>query len=251
MKTTEWNRYDRWHLLFDALCRAQGHQQNAVLASELCARFSRNSRADFDAAKKQLRNWRSGQRLPLKRNVAVLGQLLAIDTDPDLERHWQALYRQAQQRRGAGSSSDAREAAAAPRRAESTLSRRVMLAGAMLLGGVGLALSPVSSELRAVPSELPIVNFEGSVRVPLGATVLIHGHPGKCDGQPPEWDEFAGEIPTTQLGAFSDGGLARKVVRRCTSERVVRGIRFTGTNVGTDGIRLFGDYIRINVVSAL
>ena len=117
------------------------------------------------------------------------------------------------------------------------------------MGGLGLALSSVSGEFRSVPSELPVVNFEGSVRVPLGASVLVHGHAGKCDGRPPEWDEFAGDIPTTALGDFSDGGLARKVVRRCTSERVVRGVRFTGTNVGTDGIRLFGDYIRIDVVS--
>lgn len=250
MIATDWDGFDRWHLLLDALCRDRGHRHNALLASELCARSGRSRREDFEAAKKQLRTWRSGQRLPLKRNVSLLGQLLQVDRDPQLERQWLELYRRAQASRA--------RTDRPPPPAPSTLAtmkgpgslsgRGTMLAGVALL--CGLALSTLAGERREVPADLPVVNFEGRVRVPVGASTLIHGQPGRCDGAPPGWEEIAGEMPSSRLGTFADGGLARKVVRRCTGEKIVRGVMFTGIEAGTDGIRLFGDYIRIDVVSA-
>lgn len=242
---------DRWHLLFDAICRERGHPGNAVLASAFCARSGRNTRADFEAARKQLRAWRSGDRLPLKRNVLMLAKLLEIDADPELRNTWQELYRRAQaQRTGTSSPVDARAEAAKSGIMSSSSRSAAIIAGGALLLGIGVALSPVLGERRTIPADLPIVNFEGWVRVPVGASVLIHGRLADCDGSPERWDAFADEIPSTRLGTFSDGGLARKVMRKCTSEKIVRGIRFTGVEPGTDGVRLFGDYIRIDVIAA-
>lgn len=249
MSTTDWEGFDKWHLLFDALCMERGHQGNALLASEFCARSGRNTRADFEAARKQLRAWRSGQRLPLRRNVSLLGQLLNVDSDPDLGRTWLELYRRTQSLR-AGEPSSADAGGLPATRGSRLMIGRAMLVGALVLCGSGLALSSLVGGQRGSRADLPIVNFEGRVRVPVGASVLIHGGFGACDGQPPEWEEIADEMPSTRLGSLSDGGLARKVVRKCTEERIVRGIKFTGIEAGTDSIRLFGDYIRVDVVAA-
>jgi len=242
--------FERWHLLFDALCRERGHHNNATLASELCARSGRNRREDFEAAKKQLRTWRSGRRLPLKRNVAALAQILEIDSDPELKRKWLQLYRREHAMRGG---IEQIEHVGSPAVSLSTRGwiparRGLVFAGLALAGGLGVALSSVAGKRPVVQPDLPIVNFEGLVRVPTGAGVLVHGQPGDCDGAPPDWVKIAGEMPASDLGKFADGGLARKVVRRCAGERVVRAVRFTGIEPGTDGVRLFGDYIRIDVV---
>lgn len=249
MGTKDRQHQDKWHLLFDAVCRERGHQGNAVLASEFCACSGRNTRADFESARKQLRAWRSGTRLPLKRNVLMLAKLLEIDSDAQLANSWQELYRRAQAQR-AGMSSPGDTKAEAARTGSMWLSSvgAATIAGVVLVLGLGALLSPVLGERRVIPADLPIVNFEGWVRVPVGSSVLIHGRLADCDGSPERWDDFADEIPSTPVGAFSDGGLARKVMRKCTSEKIVRGIRFTGAEPGTDSVRLFGDYIRIDVL---
>lgn len=250
MSTTRWDGFDKWHLLFDALCRERGHEGNATLASKFCSLTGRNSRADFEAAKKQFRAWRSGQRLPLRRNASLLGQVLDVESEAGLDRVWLDLYRRAQSIRAGEPLPDDAGTAPATGGGRSRMGM-ALLAGALGLLGTGLALSSVTGKRHVVSADLPVVNYEGRVRVPIGASVLILGRANDCDGPPPAWEEIADEMPSTHVGSFSDGGLAREVSRRCLREIIVRGIKFTGTDAGSDEIRLFGTYVRVDVVAPL
>src|SRR5690606_10196933 len=72
------------------------------------------------------------------------------------------------------------------------------------------------------PDTQPAISFEGQVNVPLGASILIHGALAGCEEPPPDWHDVAVRLPAPLLGRLEDGGLARKVVRRCGRERIVR-----------------------------
>ncbi|MCR4265605.1 hypothetical protein [Nitratireductor sp. ZSWI3] len=249
MNPQGWDQFETWHKLLDALCNRRGWYDNTQPAGELCAHLGKNRRQDFEAAKKKLRTWRSGQRLPLRRNLAALAQLLEVESDPKLERRWLTLYRLAQKQGSDGSPASAADPAGAPANGMRLIQGWTM-AGMALLFGSGLVFASVKSNREAAFRSLPTVNFEGRVRVPVGVSHLIFGALSGCDRRPPGWEQIAAEMPATSLGVFSDGGLAREVVRACGKEVIVRGVRFTGQRPGTDEIRLFGSYIKLDVVLA-
>lgn len=249
MSTEGWSDFDTWHKLFDALCNRRGWYGNKHPASDLCALDGKTTRQDFEAAKKKLRVWRTGQRLPRRRNLAALAQLLDVAGDPDLERRWLALYRDAlHPDHSGGSAGESGSAFGSARPREARPVRNWMLAGLALLLGSGVVYAAIASGRQAAFLGLPQVSFEGHVRVPLGASHLIHGAIDACGAAPPDWEDFVADLPATSLGELSDGGLARKVARRCRDEVVVRGVRFTGLEPGTAELTLFGDYIRIDVL---
>lgn len=239
------SEHDAWHTLFDALCNDRGWNDNNHPASELCVRLGRNTRQDFEAAKKKLRAWRSGRRLPLRRNLAMLSALLEIGHDPELERRWITLYRRAAM---PGGSEAAEVAAPAMGRGSRAIGGWVM-AGLALLLGSGVVYAAISGGKNTALAALPQVSFEGYVRVPVGASHLVHGALETCKSEPPAWNDVVDTLPETPYGTLSDGGIARKVVRRCGAERPVRGIMFTGVAPGTAELRLFGDYLKIDVIT--
>lgn len=246
MKARGWDDFGSWHELFDALCNQRGWYDNADPASALCALLGKNKVQDFESAKKKLRGWRAGQRLPLRRNFILLGQMLRTDESPDLHRCWMELYRRAQV--GPANIDAPVESAPPPKRRP----RRAGLAVASIaaLSGCAIIYAAAAVFPNDASSALPSVNFEGRVRVPVGFSVLIHGALDGCDEPPPDWQRVTAAISGQRLGQLDDGGLARKIVRKCGRERVVRAVRYTGLRTGTEELRLFGDYIRIDVVDA-
>ncbi|MEO3997668.1 hypothetical protein [Mesorhizobium sp. CAU 1732] len=235
-----------WHELFDALCNQRGWYDDKHLASALCTRFGKTKRQDFEAAKKKVRGWRAGRRLPLRRNLAALAQLLEVARDPGLERQWLELYRRAAAPNAAGVAPVVSQGAD---RSGLRIGGGWALAGMALLLGTGVVYAAVANSRQAALAALPQVNFEGYVRIPVGASHLIHGALESCESDAPGWEEVVATLPQTPYGAFSDGGIARKVVRRCGAEKLVRGVRFTGVAPGTAELRLFGDYIKVDVVT--
>ena len=103
---------------------------------------------------------------------------------------------------------------------------------------------------KAAFIELPSVGYDAYVRVPVGTSRLIHGEFADCDGPPPDWETVAAKVPSTVLGTFADGGLARKMVNDCGKEMIVRAVMFTGLAAGTEEVRLLDDYMKIEVVDA-
>lgn len=87
---------ERWHELFDELCRRSGHGDSMELAARYCSLTNANARNQFETAIRNLSNWRSGRHLPRLRSMRVLEQLLDIAADPQLQQRWNLLYQRAQ-----------------------------------------------------------------------------------------------------------------------------------------------------------
>jgi hypothetical protein len=225
MQRLEWNRFSQWHILLDELCESRGHIDNAKLASQLCRRAGKSAQEDFNAAEKNLRNWRLGRHLPLRRNFMILAELLhpgqqqiATDTPPvGAEGH----------RPAAG--------------------RRLLWAGAITMTAV-LAVTGFRWMATDPYRDLPMIGYDARVRMLVGESRLIHGDRGDCDGgNVPEWGYTMPRVPFSTLGTFSDGGLARKMSNFCNAVVPVRAVRFTARKAGVEEVRLLDDFVKIFV----
>lgn len=247
----DWRTLEAWHTLFDVLCVQRGWYDNTYLASELCAFAGKGTQQDFEAAKKKLRSWRSGRRLPLRRNLALIGELLGIAGDADLEQRWYLLYRRAQALQKATSNpvgtNVGADTPALPSR-EASVARGAASSLAVVLLCLAVAAGAWSTGRQTIGSGLPAVDFVGHVRLPLDSSRIIHGSSGGCEGPLPTWQEINDTLPKTSLGTFTDGGLARKVVRRCGRELPVRAVLFTGLRTGIEEVVVLEDFIKIEVV---
>lgn len=234
--------------MFDQLCRRGGYCDNAELASRYCSRIGKTGRDDFEAVQKNLRNWRLGRHLPLRRNLALLAQLLHVQDDPDLQRQWNALYAAA---RGEGPEESEPGAAgeSVPARSSSVPIRARILPWAALtlavtLGG-GFAWH--SFVERREFMALPMIGYDARVKMVVGETRVIHGDRGDCGGAPPDWYYILPRVPPSTLGLFSDGGVARKMDNGCNAVVRARAVRFTALTAGSEEIQLLGDYMKIVV----
>lgn len=249
MGSDRWREYGTWHELFDAVCNHAGHYDNTELASLLCTRTGRTRQNDFEGAKTKLRSWRSGKRVPRRKSFFALSTILDVRSDPKLEAQWHALYKAAN---GKGDDPSGSEEALDARAAQAAIAasklRVVAAVSAVSVLGVGIAIAAITREHQPLSPELPAVNYNAHVRVAFGRSQLIHGDFLDCDGPVPDWSLVAQRVPTTPLGTFSDGGLARKMVNDCGREMVVRAVMFTGTTLGTEEVRLLDDYMKIEVV---
>lgn len=251
MNLNRWREYRRWHELFDVVCNNAGYYDNADLASKLCARTNRTRQEDFEGAKTKLRSWRTGKRVPRRGSFFVLSDMLEVSRDPELEARWHALYKTAiKKTHDAPGGDEAAEARAHPGEIATKKLRGWIFAAAATVLGAGLAIATVTSGNQAPSADLPPVNYNAYVRVPLGSSKLIHGDFLDCDGPVPTWQQMLPRIPSTPLGTFADGGLARKMVNDCGKEMVVRAVMFTGTGIGTEEVRLLDDFMKIDVVEA-
>lgn len=243
MQQPEWNGFDRWHLLFDRLCISRGHVDNSLLASQLCRRQGKSAREDFNSAEKNLRNWRLGHHLPLRRNFVLLSELLDIADDPELTAHWKKLYATA---RGEAlperhTFSPGPETAPSRRLWPLRLASGLLVAGFLTGGSYWLIDDPYD--------HLPVIGYNSRVVMALGESRLVHGDRGNCDGgMLPDWDYTSRRVPSTHLGTFTDGGLARKMSNFCDMVVPVRAVRFTATTPGEDEVRLLDDFVRIVVI---
>lgn len=84
MPRQQWEKFDRWHELFDALCAEQGHFDNARLASVFCTVTKNNGQANYDAALKNLANWRRGVHIPSRKNFLALSKAIDLSGHDDL-----------------------------------------------------------------------------------------------------------------------------------------------------------------------
>lgn len=240
----DWSRFGQWHLLLDSLCGMRGHADNAGLASQLCRRLGKTAQEDFDTAEKNLRNWRLGRHAPLRRNFMVLSELLGVEEDPALVRHWNALYAAARGHRLHQPVETPAEPSAAMPGGRHRLAWAAGAAALVLLAAGGFRW------LLAEPyGHLPLIGYNSRIVMALGESRLVHGDRGNCDGgMLPDWYYTSQRVPVSDLGTFSDGGLARKMSNFCNAVVPVRAVRFTARKAGEDEVRLLDDYVRIVVV---
>ncbi|WP_048648631.1 hypothetical protein [Nitratireductor soli] len=253
MTAGDWSSHKHWHIVLDELCNRRGHYDNAILASELCRQSGRGSKEDFEAAKKKLRNWRQGKRIPLRRNFQVLSELLQIDADAELRPIWDRLYAVAHeraypQRAPAQADAGAANGGARQRGWRGACRWDIVAAAGIFTGGIFIAVAVF--EHQPAKLGLPEVGYNAQMNMIVGETKLIHGEYDRCDAPPPNWEAVLPRIPNTDLGVFGDGGLAAKMVNDCGREMVVRAVRFTAVKPGIEEVVLLGDFMRLVVTSA-
>ena len=251
MTTSDWSGFERWHQLFDALCNHHQHYDNAILASALCRLAGKAGERDHEAAEKNLRNWRLGRRLPLRRNLAQLSHLLDVEADPQLAARWAMLYRKALGDRRI--QVDANQPSPPPDRAWHAAPGRRVAVLALIGAGLavaGIAQSRVGGDLRIEGADgpLPTVSYNARVVLAVGASKLVHGAFNDCDTPPPSWEMIRAGIPSSGIGIFEDAGPARQLKGICRAEVFVRAIRFTALRAGVEEMNLLGSYLRIEAV---
>ncbi|MBD0417232.1 hypothetical protein [Oryzicola mucosus] len=250
MKLYDWNHYDTWNELFDALCHDRGYVDNADLASEFCRRSGRGLERDYGAAEKKLRNWRRGKRVPLPRNFVILSHILDVEADPALTTRWYSLYRIARDRDLPSHHMD--NSAFALIGAKARRGKRIIVI-AGLVAAVTLAILAAHSSIATdedMQAGLPTVAYNARAFLTIGAEKLLHGAVEDCEGEPAAWEDMLPLIPSSAVGTFSDGGLATKMMNDCGKEMRVRAIKFTATASGVEEVRVLGDYFKIEVVPA-
>lgn len=250
-----WRDYRTWHELLDALCADRGYLDNMALAEHLCAATGNRTQASFDAAIKNLQNWRRGVHIPQRKNFLLLGKLLKVDQAEGLRQHWNSLYSQAKSQPlnepigGLVGQTDS----VVPNRARAARGSAIFTGGVAtaLLVGLGAFLAwPGSDETIADP----VASYEGiradyirSVSVRVGDALIIHGARGNNCGPPPEWEETVKRLPQLATGTLADGGVGTRFSRQCGGRVPARAILFTATKPGTEQTTLFGDSITISV----
>ena len=238
-----WAGHHQWHHLLDAICVEEGHDDNMALANELSAASGNRSGEAFEAALKNLRNWRNGTHLPQRRNFILLTKVLRIDSDEGLKKHWTHLYGEAQ-----------RDASRGPMRAKTDPSASRLPAAPMLatiavpllIVGAGLVFImgfDVSTQDRP-PAD---VEYRKAVSLKAGESIVVHGARGKCGEDPPDWEKVLSKLPELEIGHWSEGDVGTRYSRKCGGPTPARGIVLNATKSGQAEVTLFGDPVKIEV----
>ncbi len=243
-----------WHEMFDALCMEHGHLDNFTLAEQLCAATGNRTQPAFDAAVKNLRNWRSGVHIPQRRNFLLLGKLLGVERRPELREQWNRLYGQARNR--AAEAGDDNADALVPSAEDAAITRRrwpsvVGAAAAVMAMAAGAMLWPVQDReaIDPVGSYAGVVaEYVRNVSLKVGESAIIHGARGNECGPAPSWESAKLLLPELVTGTLTDGGVGTRNSRQCGGRVPARAILFTATRVGTEQTSLYGDDIVIRVM---
>lgn len=249
MDLQDWNQFRDWNALFDTLCRMRGYSENAELASAFCRQRGRSGERDFLAAEKNLRDWRFGRRIPLRRNAAILARLLDVEAEPALKRRWDETYRALH---GGGVLPDGEKAPAAdslPAEGARWSLRPALLLLVALPAGLLAAGGMNGTALPDGAAALPTVAYNARAFLSVGTEKLIHGAIEDCDGAPAQWTDIAQRLPESRTGALVDGGLATQMMNRCGREMVVRAVKFIALRPGVEELMVLDTYFKIEVTS--
>ncbi|KAB2726471.1 hypothetical protein [Brucella anthropi] len=256
MTNEDWARFKRWHELFDRLCQLRGYSANADLANDICRQMGRSGERDFHAIEKNLRDWRLGRRLPLRRNALILSRFLQVDSDPALRAWWDATYRalDASNEYDSNLSATYEDAAIHGNKAFSSgKGRRRFLIGLATALPVGLVAAVImngrenSYSASVDKTKLPTIAYNARTFLSPGAEKLIHGVVEGCDGSPSKWGDVEPGLPVSRTGSFVDGGLATQMMNGCGKEMVVRAVKFVAARPGVEELNIFDAYFKIEV----
>lgn len=248
----DWNVYQKWHELLDALCMEQNHLDNMTLAAQICEASGNKCQTAFEAALKNMRNWRQGVHLPQRRNVLLLAKLLRVDRSPALRERWNVLHAEA--RAGALEETPAGAGEANARPSPTRPQSRLVPAGAAAAFGVAFGAATAFFPWPAGVESEPAGSFEGiradyvrTVTAKVGDALIIHGARGEACGPAPDWERASARLPRLTTGDLTDGGIGTRYSRQCGGRVPARAILFTATRPGVEQISLYGDPIMINV----
>ena len=249
--------HSHWHEMFDALCVEHGHLDNFRLAEQFCAATGNGTQAAFDAAVKNLRNWRSGIHIPQRRNFLLLGRLLGVERRPDMREEWNRLYGQARHvsAEAVDEIADVPVPIATPAPAHPSSRWRGPAFFALTAVVIAIAMAAGTALwLTGGETADPVASYEGvvaeyvrNVSLKVGESAIIHGARGDECGPAPSWDVAEDMLPELVTGTLTDGGVGTRNSRQCGGRVPARAILFTATTAGTEQTSLYGDDIVIRV----
>ncbi|WP_374788880.1 hypothetical protein [Brucella oryzae] len=245
---------DTWHKLLDELCHHRGFSDNMSLAARYCELTGGRGQKHFDAALRNLNNWRAGRHLPRPRSARVLLRLLAIEDGSALMAQWDRLYEQARAADGAmkHDPDETIPIVSEPKmKAVQGTAILLALAGAGLFSmgvAVGIAWDTEWRPWRTEVDDAPLITYLPEVRLVVGQSRIIHGERGDCGRLPRDWRDVWGNLPSSRIGDFSDAGIVRRYSMFCKGVTPARGVRFTAKAPGTEEMYVVGDYMKITVV---
>jgi len=241
--------FGKWHELLEAICIEQGYLDNLSLADKLCGALGNRTQDAFETMQRNLHNWRNGTHAPQRRNFLLLTRILRVDTDRELNRKWNDLYREA---RNSGGPAPGHELSS-DHEVSSEKPPQVRKLQVMLLGSVACTavLAAAVAYLLLTPrsEETGYTNivYHKTVDMEVGESRIIHGRRGACGSMPPQWDEIRDELPELETGSWSDGGIGIRNSRSCGGPTPARVLLFTATAAGHSSFNLYGDPITIDV----
>lgn len=268
MGQDDWAEIDEWHVLFDRFCNHLGHYDNARLGGDYCARMGKRGEAHFEAAVRNLRNWRSGKHIPRQRNFMILTQMLGVQEQPALLPRWNALYARARAADDETRSLNAEdrenplseaetepEPPASPSAVATRNNSRRMDWKTAATGFTFFVCGIVAAEAyRMEPwhwfsslSQPPLIVWRPHASMEVGESLIIHGDRGDCGKPPPNWEYVLTRLPVSRIGTFSDGGIVRRNSNFCRGETPARAVTFTATRPGIEEFLVLGDVMRVTV----
>ena len=254
MARPQWENYERWHELFDGLCAEQGHFDNARLASIFCTVTSNNGQANYDAALKNLANWRRGVHIPSRKNFLALSKVIDLHGHAELMGRWSKLYAEARKPAADEKAEPTAQPAAGhdDREIRSVIysTRRVSRATmVMVLVAVATGAYLLNSGyyLSARGVWAVDVEYRKSVSLRVGESSVVHGARSDCGERAPDWQSTQSKLPVLPIGVWSDGGEGKRYSRACGGPTPARGVVFTATNPGLEQFLLYGDSVTIHV----
>lgn len=253
--------FDTWSAMFDSLCIEQGHHDNAELAQRYCALAGATGETAYEAAVKNIGNWRRGVHVPHRKNFAILTRMLDVDASEPLLADWDRLYADAKQGRKETTEALAdNEPVAAPKGQAATNRKTIALAViavAAIAVGVVYMQAPSLFDIKgddATQAQSEPIDMTGQriywrevVELSVGEAVVVHGKRGRCGEQPPPWEEVLKFLPELSTGVWLDGGVGYRVSRSCGGTTPSRAVVFKATQPGVDKIFLYDDPITLTV----
>jgi hypothetical protein len=257
LTTQELEETDRWHVLFDELCSRAGFHDAASLASRYCETSGGGGQKEHDAALRNLNNWRSGRHIPRLRSLKKLETILELDRSPELLQRWRTLYRQANED---DDDNQAVPPGGRPEEAEGAIAHgwrdkltgSSLAAGGILLFATGVMVGYIGASgwrpWGGPADNAPMVPYRPDIVMSVGESRVIHSERGDCGQMPRDWTDVADALPSTALGTFSDGGLARRNSKFCKGITPARAIVFTASQAGVEEFLIQGDFMKVTVV---
>jgi len=107
--------------------------------------------------------------------------------------------------------------------------------------------------VQHTPASAGDFTYHRQVTLSVGQSIVLKGVRNRnCGTRVPAWSSVASRLPSSRLGAFSDGGggtVQSSFCRRTYDIRGVaaRGVRFTAKRRGSERLIIFKDPVRITV----
>ncbi|MGX9356758.1 hypothetical protein ACS3SW_16810 [Roseobacteraceae bacterium S113] len=259
-KTDEftWADFDDWAELFDAVCLQQGHITNAELASVLCKRLGKVDERAHETMLRNIGNWRNATNLPNRGNFRALGEVLNVTSDQVLRQQWSSLYREASNQRQSNVSVTGTQiegdktfifVSGLPWKQSVVL---LCICSAIVTIAISLMLWSRSDALDAHAwFEEYHIPWRNNVVLRVGDTEVIHGARGAC-GELPESNQIirASFPKTLRHGELDVGMLGARKSAICGGPTPAVEILYKATSPGVDEFVLYGNQMRVRVLSA-